>query len=182
MTDPLSIVHNRTTTAAHDQMKAKEHAEAQRRRAELDKKKAIAKANPHEAKLYNHSLGGVGTHASVVVKVVKKDGIKPEFITCELSMQSDGFLLVLVCPSCIFRHQRRQEDSQITLRSWHRKFELLDYGRNEVWVSPDKDVVVQLAGAVQTVDKQTCPVCHFAFHLEKSLDPKERGVTVLREA
>lgn len=188
MTSPLSIVHNRTTTAAHDAMKARERAEADRRRAHSDRQKAIASANPREAHLFTHSLGGVGTHASVVLKIPHKDGSTRSWETCELSVESDDVLkLVVVCPSCIFRHNRSQADSQLTLTSNHRRFALDTRGAGNHWIQRDEAgiavQVVQLAGAIQTIDRQTCPVCHFVFHIEPSKDPADVvGVSVIREA
>lgn len=183
MTSPLSIVQNRTPTAAHEELKAREHASAEKRRAELDQKRAIAQANPSEAKLYNRSLGGVSTHASVVVKIAHKDNIKPDFMTCELSLDQDGLTLIVVCPCCVFRHHRRQEDSQLTIRSWHRSFSLDPFGEGELWVNPRNPAeVVTLAGTIETHGPISCPVCHLKFQLEKSRDPTERGVTLIREA
>ena len=179
---PLNIVHNATTTAIHDATKAKEHAEAEKRRAQLDQKRALAKQNPGEAHLYEHSLGGVGTHASVVIKVPWKDKSTLSFITCELSVDSDGLTLVIVCPSCVFRFNRRQEDHQLTMRSWHRRFTLDTFGAGELWVDPTNPKnIVRLAGTIETHEPQTCPVCHYKFQIEKSHDPKERGVSVIRE-
>lgn len=185
MTSPLSIVHNRTTTAAHDQMKARERADADKRRAHLDKQKSIAQASPSEAKLYSHSLGGVGSHAAIVLKIIHKDGSTVSYETCELTVDPDGTLkLIVACPSCIFRFDRPQGDSQLTLTSTHRRFVLDDVGRGNTWVSrQDPTQVVQLAGAIQTLDAQTCPVCHFRFHIDPSKDPSDvRGVSVIREA
>ena len=185
MTDALSIVRNRTTTQKHDEMRARERADAERRRAELDQKRAVVKANPVGAKLHQHALGGVGTHAAVVIKIVNKDGSVVNYMTCELSVDSDGLTLIVCCPSCIFRHHRPMSDSQITLRSWHRKFALLPDGQGEFWASPKvpevEQVFVTIAGVVETIDVQTCPVCNFRFHLEKSKSPSERGITVIRE-
>jgi len=181
-TSPLSIVHNRTPSSIHEHTKAKEHAEAEKRRAELDRKRALTKQQPGQAHLYNHSLGGVGSHAAVVLKVTWKDKSVKTFITCELSVDSDGLTLVLVCPSCIFRHNRLSEDSQITMRSWHRRFSLDTFGQGELWVNPVTPAeTVLLAGSIETHEPQTCPVCHYKFEIEKSRDPSERGVSVIRE-
>lgn len=185
MTDPLSIVRNRTTTQKHDEMKARERADAERRRAELDQKRALTKKE-RGAKLHTHALGGTQTHPSIVVKLIHKDGSTADFETCELSVDIDGFTLILVCPVCLFRHNRPMDDCQITLRSWHRRFELVRTHEGKTWVN-DKpppgmpNDVVLLAGAIQTVDVQTCPVCSGKFHLEPSKNPNEPGVTVYRE-
>lgn len=181
-TSPLSIVQNRTPSLIHEQTKAKEHAEAEKRRVELDKKRALAKQKPAEARLYNHSLGGVGSHAAVVLKVPWKDGSTKTWITCELSVDEDGLTLVIVCPACVFRYNRRMEDSQITMRSWHRRFSLEEFGKGELWVNPVNPAeTVLLAGAIATHEPQTCPVCHYKFQIERSRDPNERGVSVIRE-
>lgn len=182
MPSHLDIVQNRTPSSIHEQTKAKEHAESEKRRAEQDRRRAIVKANPTQAHLYSHSLGGVGTHASVAIKVPHKDGTAITYITCELSVDTDGLTLIIACPCCILRHNRRVEDSQLTLRSWHRKFSLDTYGMNELWVNPaNRSEVIQLAGAINTHEVQTCPVCHFKFQIERSKDPSERGVSVIRE-
>jgi hypothetical protein len=166
----------------HETLKEREHADAEARRAELDKKRAVVSANPREAKLYSHSLGGVGTHAAIVIKIPQKDA-RPHFMTCELSLDQDGLTLIIVCPSCLLRHHRRQEDIQLTMRSWHRRFSLDPFGEGELWVNPENAAdVVTLAGTIETHEVQTCPVCHLKFQIEKSRDPKERGVSVIREA
>lgn len=183
MPSPLSIVHNPTTSSAHDQQKAKERAEEAKRRAHLDQTRAIARANPHEAKLYSHSLGGVGTHASVVIKIPHRDGSTVSFMTCELSVDPEGLLLVMVCPSCLFRVGRPMSESQLTIRSWHRNFTLDPHGQGELWVNPEnKAETVLIAGTIETHGVVSCPDCHFKFQLEKSKNPSEKGLTVIREA
>lgn len=185
MTSPLSIVHNRTTTAAHDQMKAREKADADRRRAHLDKQRSATRADPVGAKLHTHALGGVGTHAAAVIRIMHKDGTTKSYETCELSVDAEGTLtLIVVCPACVFRHGRPMGDSQLTMRSNHRKFVLDPVGQGNQWHNPENPAeVVQLAGAIETIDVQTCPVCHFRFHIEKSKDQSDiRGVSVFREA
>ena len=178
----LNIVHNPTTTLLHDQLKAKEHAESEKRRSEQDARRAIAKANPEQAKLYSHSLGGIGTHAAVVVKIPHKDGSTVSFMTCELSVDADGLTLIIVCPSCLFRHGRKMDQAQLTIRSWHRNFTLDAHGRGELWVNPENpSETVMLAGTIETHGPVSCPDCHFRFELEKSRLATEKGVTVIRE-
>lgn len=182
MAHHLDIVHNPTTSTRHDQQKAKERAEEAKRRAHLDRTRALAKANPDQAKLYSHSLGGVGTHASIVIKIPHKDKSTVSFMTCELSVDSEGLTLILVCPSCLFRQGRPMGESQLTLRSWHRNFTLDAYGQGELWVNPQNpSETVTLAGTIETHGVCSCPDCHFKFELEKSRDPKEKGITVIRE-
>jgi hypothetical protein len=135
------------------------------------------------SKLMTKVLGGIGTHASVVVKIVHKDQSVRTWIMCELSVDTDGLTLIMVCPSCLFRHHRKVEDSHITMRSWHRKFSLDSVGAGEFWTNPEnRSEVVRLAGTIETHESQTCPVCSFKFQLEKSKVPSEKGLTVLREA
>ena len=159
-----------------------QNAATERGRAELDRQRAVARKDPTRAHLYQHSLGGVGTHASVVICIPHKDGVSRSYMTCELSAAGEGLVLVIVCPCCLFRHHRPQSESQITMRSEHRRFSLDPIGQGELWVSrQDPSVTVTLAGAIETHEVQTCPVCSFKFHLEKSRDASERGVTVIRE-
>jgi hypothetical protein len=187
-TNPLDIVHNPSTqSSAHDAQKAKEHAEAEARRAKLDQMRATADRTKRErvvgdtAKLGTHSL--MGDHAKVVIKLVHKDKSTISFETCELSHDADGLTLIVACPSCIFRFNKRMEDSQLTLRSWHRKFTLDQTHFGKLWVNPaNPSEALTLPGAIETEDVQTCPVCHFRFHIEPSKDPKEQGVSILREA
>ncbi len=183
MPSPLSIVQNPTTSSAHDQQKAKERAEEHKRRAHLDKARAIARANPLEARLNNLSLGSTKTHASVVVKIPHRDGSTVSFMTCELSVDEDGLTLVIVCPSCLFRVGRPMSESQLTIRSWHRSFTLDQRSRGSLWVNPENpSEVVTLAGTIETHGPISCPDCHFKFQLEKSKLPSEKGITVIREA
>jgi len=180
---PLDIVHNATTSSLHDEMKARERADAEKRRAHLDKQRAVVKQNPREARLYSHNLGGVHTHASVVIKVPWKDGSTKTYITCELSVDHEGLTLITVCPSCVYRHHRPVAESQLTMRSWHRRFSLDSFGEGELWVNPQNPAeVIQLAGTIETHEVQTCPDCHYRFQIEKSRDPRERGLCVMREA
>lgn len=168
----------------HDMLKEREYAESERRRAEQDRKRAFAQANPTSSHIFNKSLGGVGTHAAIVIKLMHKDKSTLSFMTCELSADGDNgeLALIVVCPSCLFRHGRRMGDCQMTIRSTNRAFSLDQFGQGELWVNPEnRSEVVTLAGTIETHGPVKCPVCHFKFELEKSHSPSEKGITLLRE-
>ncbi len=186
--DHRNIVRNPATqSAVHDYTKAKEAADAERRRSRLDEMRADVKRLKkapvvgETAKLHTHSMGGMKSHAVVVVKYIHRDKSTRSFAICELSVDSDGLTLLLPCPSCLFRHGRKLAESHLTLRSWHRRFSLDPVGQGKIWVNPhDPAEVVTLAGAVETHEAQTCPVCSFRFEIEKSRVPDEIGLSVVR--
>jgi hypothetical protein len=188
--DHRNLIHNPAThSTAHDLVKAKEKIDADKRRADLDRMRAKVtslKQAPvlgETAKLHTHSLGGLHSHAVVVVKFLHRDKSVHTWAICELSVDTDGLTLILPCPACLFRHHRALAESHLTMRSWHRRFSLDSHGQGEIWVNPKNPAeVVTLAGAIETHEVQTCPTCSFKFEIEKSRDPAERGLSVLREA
>lgn len=192
MANPQDIVRNpATNSSAHDFQKAKELQDANRRRAQLDQQRALearsksGDAATGHARVMTKNLGGVHSHAAIVLRLTHKDGTTISFETCELSADDNGLTLVIVCPACIFRHRRRQSDSQITLRSWHRRFSLTDKLRGRLWVNPEnRSETVQLAGGIVTHEKQTCPTCSFRFEIDEDRASEDhlRVSGVIREA
>lgn len=90
MADPNILVRGGTSSAANDQKRAKEKAEADQRRAKLDRKLASVKANPTQANVYTHSMGGVDTHACAVLTVKNKDGSILDFIIADVTFEEHG--------------------------------------------------------------------------------------------
>ena len=164
----LDIVRNPSSaSAAHEQLRAQEAASTDQRRAHDSLVKRVAAQLPEESRLHTLRLGGIGSTAVTVLEARNKDGSVVDYIICDLSVQDEGLVLVMVCPSCIFRHHRSVAQSHITLRSWHRRFSLDERRRGELWINPrPPHEPYTLAGTIHTHEPQTCPVCSFRFQID----------------
>lgn len=184
-----------TSSSAQDQRTAMEEAHAAMRRAESDRIDRVVQTDKQyteqaglgelsaqlggeggvHARQYTHRLGGLSDNAVVVLKIENPDRSTKSFQICELSVMEHegelGFVLLVVCPMCLYKHGRSVAKSHITLRSWHRRFTLDEKHRGSLWVSPLQNVeneppkAYTLAGSIHTHETQTCPTCAYRFEI-----------------
>lgn len=190
-----------TSTAANDELKAKQAAAAALGQARQDKMEQAASgireesrgddgvrvvkttSDPdaqHYAALYSRNLGGLDDHATIILKAENKDRTVLDYIICNLLADPDGSLkLVMVCPSCLHRHQRSLRESHITLHSSNRGFSLHDKHRGELWVNPrNAEETYHLAGSIETHGPIPCPTCAWRFEIGPAvLGPNEPTVS-----
>jgi hypothetical protein len=120
---PFDLVRGGTTTQAYDQQLAMQRADTAKRRAHDDLQRSAAART--DAKLCKVAdLGSHQNHAIIVLDVLARDKSIQEHIICELSAEDDDLVLVVVCPRCVFTLNRRQTESQLTIRRSHRGFDL----------------------------------------------------------
>lgn len=179
MSSPHDFVKGGTTTAAHDQMVARQHADAERRRALSDLQHQAVREVPETVKLYTHKLGSHQRDPVVVLKAEYQDKSLMDYIVCEISSQGpDELALTMVCMNCVRKLNRKVADSQLTIRSKHREFTLdmrtKEQGGQamELWVNPHPPgEVYTLAGEITTHGKITCPAlgCYFRFVIDKNV-------------
>lgn len=170
-------VRGGTTSSRHDQRVAAERAEADRRRQIEDNRQRFALSNPQEAKLRSLNLTDSRQHP-IVVLVVKR----PEDLTCEMTCEliwrpletphrgrTHQWLLQMVCPACVYRHNKRVAESQLSIQQVNRDFELDQRRAGELYVTPFGDAHT-LAGTIHTHDWMTCDHegCGFQFRISNS--------------
>jgi len=177
-----------TSTAANDELKARERAQAERGQAEQDRMMQAASGTreesrdadgvrvvktssdpdvQHYAALYSRNLGGLDDHATIVLRAENQDHTVLDYIICNLLVDSDGSLkLVMICPSCLHKHQKGVRESHITLHSSNRPFSLHDRHRGALWVNPkNPSEAYHLAGSIETHAPVPCPTCAFRFEI-----------------
>jgi hypothetical protein len=170
-----------TSSVAQDKRDAALRADTEKRRATVSQMQRLSKASPDEARLYTHKMGTSDNNASVVLEVRDRAGLSLEFMTCELNHSytlsgDDELVLTLVCPRCCLTRGRPMGESQISLHSSNRPFDL-DQRRpeeggkaGEIWVNPeDSREVVHLAGTINMHRPARCPVCAWEFIIENSV-------------
>ena len=169
-----SFVRGGTVTAAYEQQMQVKKADAARRRAEEEERHKTTLVDPN-ARISTTKLGGAGSHASIVLEIQTSDGTPEEFIICELTVDRDdplglGLMLIVCCPFCAIRYG--SDEAQMTIRSRHRKFELDERRKGELWVNPlDHSQFVTLAGAIHLTEAVTCPGlgCARRFKIDNSI-------------
>jgi len=189
LTAPMSAwVKNGSTSAKHDAWLAAKLANAKQRRAEEDKKHAIAAKDPAHARVREKSLGGRKKHPCAVLGLRHpKDNAIKDWMICEITDQESSsgpdLMLMMQCPRCIHTYHRPPEETIMHIRQsnrmWHldqrtkderRKNPLLKTCAGEIWVSPeDKTEVVVVAGMVTTDDWCHCPICDWTFKIDDSV-------------
>lgn len=149
-----------TATTGNEQMRARVRADAERRRADHDRKVAAARGTveakrdasgarviktasdmetQHHAAMYTRDLGSLSNHAGIVLAAESRDREIFDYIICNLVVEDAAlgrFMLVMVCPSCLHKHGKSLQESHITLRSYHRPWSLHEKHRGELWVNP----------------------------------------------
>lgn len=159
-----------TITSAYEQQLQAQQADAEYRRAEEEKRRQATLIDPN-ARLSTTKIGGTKSHAAIVLEWRNSDGKAEEFITCELMVDDKdeaGLQLVLCCLPC--SHQRGMAQSQMTLRSKHRGFELDTRRQGEIWVNPNNpEEFVTLAGTIHSTEAFKCPVCSQAYRIDNSV-------------
>jgi hypothetical protein len=181
---PMGYVRMGTASSGYEKQVAKEHADADRRRAYQDQQYAIARERPDEAVLRVCSLGGKSTHATVILALWVPVGEEiKQFMTCEITDQGNELALVVMCVPCVFKHGRRAADSQITIKQSNRKWWLVPYQEgqeqstlpkwargNRIWINPeDPNEVLPIPGTVHMHEKGVCPVCRWKFVIDDAV-------------
>jgi hypothetical protein len=173
------FVKGGTLTTAYENQLKRRKAEADQRRAEDDKRKAIARANPCEAKLHTLKVGGQSSHPMVVLVVkAARDNTILDYVICEL-LSNDGEELILnmACPKCATRGIA----DNFKIHQSNRKFEF-EQGKvpralarqvvGGLWVNPnDPKEAVTLAGTINLVEPTRCPNlgCDYRFKIDDSV-------------
>jgi uncharacterized C2H2 Zn-finger protein len=176
-------VRNGSTSGRHDKMQLAKRADAEKRRAEEDQKFALARSNPHEAKIHQKKLGSRKEHPCAVLAIKHpKDGTVNHWMVCEVTNQGEDLLLMMQCPRCIYTYKRAPDDSIMHIRSSHRKWHLDQRTKEsralnpitrtcagELWIDPDDQSAILVAGTVTTEDWCKCPVCSWEFKIDDSV-------------
>jgi hypothetical protein len=190
LTSPVaSWVKNGSTSSGHDRMMAAKLANAKVRRAEEDKKFALAASRPGEARIHQQKLGGRKEHPVAVLAVRHpKDQTVQDWMICEITQQQTpegalDLMLMMQCPRCIRTYHRPSEETVMHIRQSNRMWHLdrrtkVDRAVNptthtcggELWVNPeDISEVVTIAGTVTTDDWCKCPLCAWTFKIDDSV-------------
>ena len=159
-----------TLTSGYEMILAQQRADAEKRRAEEDKRKRLVSDSPNEARMHEMKLGGTRNHAAIVL-IVKhaKDNTELDYVICELIMTDTGDLqLNMACPSCA----RRGIADNFKISQKNRHFELDTRRQGEIWVNPkDPNEIVTLAGAINLTEWVRCPNlgCSAKFVIDNSI-------------
>lgn len=161
-------------TSAYEKQLQEQRADAERRRAAEDARRQATVDDPN-ARISTTKLGGAGSHAAIVLEIRNSDDRAEEFIVCELTVDRDdplglGLVLIACCPHCARRFGMAQ--AQMTIRSRHRKFELDERRKGELWVNPkDPTEFAHLAGTIHLTEAVTCPGlgCGWRFKIDNSV-------------
>ena len=172
-----AFVKNGSTSGKHDKWMAQKLADAKKRRAEEDKKFAIAAKKPQEARIRQQKLGGTKDHPVAILGIRHpKDHSIQDWMVCEITQNSEtevDLMLMMQCPRCIISHGRPPEETIMHIkqsnRMWHldtrTKAErspnrIMHTCAGEIWVNPeDKNEVYLVAGMINTDDWCHCPLC-----------------------
>lgn len=194
----MGFVKGGTTSVREDQRAAMLHADSEKRRAKEDSRFQMARAHRPDdlrqlkdtgisAKMSQLSLGGRSSHAMVVLGLKHpRDNQILDWMTCEVSLQGDDDLaLIVCCPRCVFTHGRHPEECQLTIRRSNRMFWLdqrkrderqpnsaLGFCAGDTWVNPSEpSEVLTIAGMVTTKDWLRCPNlgCSWRFKIDDSV-------------
>ncbi len=158
-----------TMTSAYEmQLKQQEH-EAKKARALEDSRRKAAEMSPDNAKQHRHVVGGNKAFPGIVLEVREpRDNKVLDYIECELTVQDDGSLALIIACWCCYAKTGRNE--QLTIRQNHRHFELDIRRRGELWVNPkNHQHIVTLAGTIHLTEVTTCPVCGVRFIIDNSV-------------
>lgn len=169
---PMAMwVRGGTHTAAHDRQVAEARADAERRRQVEDNRQRFVMKNPSEARLRSLNLNDSSRHPMIVLKVTRPEDLVCE-MTCELLTRPvsvpmrDGrdfqWILQMVCPACVYRHNRLVGESQLTIQELNREFEVDQRRAGELYVTPGGKAYT-LAGTIHVKDWVSCDYCHFRF-------------------
>jgi len=169
-----SFVRGGTVTSAYERDLQLKKADAERRRTEEENRRQTTLIDPN-ARISTTKLGGTQSHAAIVLEIRNSDGKAEEFIVCELTVDRDdpsgiGLMLVVCCPSCAIRYG--SAEAQMTIRSRHRKFELDERRKGELWVNPNRpEEFVTLAGTIHLTEAVMCPGlgCGRRFRIDNSV-------------
>ena len=167
-----SFVRGGSITSDFEKQLQQKKQDAERRRAEEEKRRQTTLTDPN-ARISTTKLGGAGSHASIVLEIRNSDGKAEEFIVCELTVDRDdpsghGLMLVVCCPFCAVRFG--SDEAQMTIRSRHRKFELDERRKGELWVNPNRPTeFVHLAGTIHLTEVTRCPTCSRPFVIDNSV-------------
>lgn len=182
-----AFVKNGSTSARHDAWLAKKLADAKKRRADEDKRFAVAAQNPQEAKVRQHKLGGRKEHPVAVLGLRHpKDHTIQDWMVCEVTQgtgEDVDLMLMMQCPRCIMTHGRPPEETIMHIRQSNRMWHLdrrtqkerplnpiMHLCAGELWVNPeDKSEVYVVAGTVTTEDWCHCPLCDWTFKIDDSV-------------
>jgi hypothetical protein len=185
-----TFVKNGSTSARHDNWLAKKLADAKARRAEEDKKFALAAKSPKEAKIRQQKLGGQKDHPVAVLGLRHpKDHSINDWMVCEITQQARpddsgvDLLLMMQCPRCIHTYHRPPEETIMHIRqsnrNWHldrrtekerKKNPIMHICAGSLWVNPEERTEVYLiAGMVTTDDWCHCPLCDWTFKIDDSV-------------
>lgn len=190
LTKPMaSWVKNGSTSGRHDRMMQQKLANAQARRAEEDKKFALAAKSPKEAKIHQRKLGGRKEHPVAVLGLRHpKDHSIMDWMICEITQQEApggglDLMLMMQCPRCIRTYHRPPEETIMHIRQSNRMWHLdqrtkaqrslnpiMHTCAGEVWANPEeRGEVVIVAGMVTTDDWCHCPLCDWTFKIDDSV-------------
>lgn len=187
-----------TTSARHDEQVARQRADAEYRRAEEDRRRALARDNPlddvarvmqtgNAIRQREMQLGG-DSYAQVVLGVKMPKESELVFLqTAELfsPMGDSELMLQMCCMRCIYRFGRTMSEAQTRIRQSHRDFSidqrkrdqrkpnpLLGICAGDIWVNPeDPNEVITVAAMVTTHGWQTCDAlgCGWQFRIDDSI-------------
>lgn len=167
-----SFVRGGSVTSAYERQMQEKRADALRRRAADDQQRKTTLVDPN-ARLSTTKLGGAGSHAAIVLEIRNSDGKAEDFIICELTVDRDdpaglGLILIVCCPPCAVRVG--SDEAQMTIRSRHRRFELDERRKGELWVNPNRpEEFVTLAGTIHLTEIVRCPLCSKAMLIDNSI-------------
>lgn len=193
-----SWVKGGTTSARYDEQLARERADADKRRAQEDQRKQLARDNPLDDMQKVMRTGNVVSqrelnfggpnHAQAVLGVKHpKDNQILNWQVCELvlEMGSEDVALCLVCMRCIYTLGRSMQQAQTKILNSHRAFSLdqrtrqerkpnqhLGFCAGDAWINPeDPNEVVTIAAMVTTHGWQTCAAlgCGWRFLIDDSV-------------
>lgn len=169
-----SFVKGGMVTSAYERQLQEKKADAERRRAAEDQRRQTTLIDPN-ARLSTTKLGGSGSHAAIVLEFWNSDNRPDMFIVCELTVDpadplARDLILIVCCPACTKRFG--MAEAQMTIRSNHRRFELDERRKGELWVNPkDPTEFVHLAGTIHLTEMATCPGlgCGWRFKIDNSV-------------
>lgn len=183
-----TFVKNGSTSARHDNWLAKKLANAKSRRAEEDKKFALAAKSPKEAKIHQQKLGGQKDHPVAVLGIRHpKDHTIQDWMVCEITQNTESqeidLMLMMQCPRCIMTHHRPPEETIMHIRQSNRMWHLdrrtiqeravnpiMHMCAGELWVNPEETSEVYFIGGMVTTDDWChCPLCDWTFKIDDSV-------------
>lgn len=182
---PMMFMRGGTTTTNFDKYVMEFDADTKVRWAEQDKERAAASI-PIErggAQRLTKDLGSPTTHPVAVIQLLLPGG-REQFMQADVVIGEEGDIvtrvLVMLCPKC---RQRGLPGHmcQIKIDDRNKRWTLDEKYKGHVWVDPDTNEALVLAGAVDIQDICSCPTpgCGFRFRVSDARNAEYPGVSRL---